>query len=167
MHKSFPPIETDSSRVLILGTMPGAESLRCREYYAFPQNAFWPIMAELLRFETDLQYTDRCEKLREANIALWDVLKSCRRQGSLDSEIRNETPNDFVDFFKNHREIRTVFFNGGGAERLFNKHVIKNLPEQCTQLTLNKLPSTSPANARLRFNEKLELWRVVMEALIA
>ena len=167
MLKSFPPVETPKSRVLILGTMPGVESLRRQEYYAFKHNAFWPIMDELLGFDARLSYEDRCDRLRAGNIALWDVLKSCRREGSLDSGIRDEMPNDFAGFFRKHPDIHTVFFNGGGAERLFKKHVRSTLSEDIQTLTFHRLPSTSPANARLRFEQKLEQWRIVLKALEA
>ena len=165
MLTGFPPVETSSSRVLILGTMPGAESLRRQEYYGFAHNAFWPIMAELLGFEPGLPYSDRCEKIARAGIALWDVLKSCRRKGSLDSDIRNETPNDFAAFFENHSKIEAVFFNGGNAQTLFKRHVLTELPHLEDRISFHRLPSTSPANARLRFQQKLQKWRKITELL--
>jgi hypoxanthine-DNA glycosylase len=150
---------------LILGSMPGQVSLAAGEYYAHPRNAFWPIMTALLGFAPDSPYAERTAALKSAGIALWDVLASCERPGSLDSAIDRESSaiNDFVGFFRSHPEIRHVFFNGGAAEFIFRKHVpgAANL----FALTLARLPSTSPAHAGLSRGAKLDQWRPVLEAL--
>lgn len=163
--RSFPPIAAPDARVLILGSMPGQASLAAGEYYAHPRNAFWPIMAALLGFAPDSPYAERTAALKSAGIALWDVLASCERPGSLDSAIDRESLaiNDFVGFFRSHPEIRHVFFNGGTAESIFRKHVpgAANL----FALTLARLPSTSPAHAGLSRGAKLDQWRPVLEAL--
>ena len=128
--------------VLILGTMPGSESLRQRQYYAHGPNAFWKIMA-VLGIEGE-SYEQRCMRLTKAGIALWDVVESCERTGSLDSKIRNPRPNDIGAFVDRHPELRLVIFNGKKAEDLFSK--------LCDTLASNvdavRMPSTSPANAR-------------------
>ena len=165
MLYSFEPIETAESRLLILGTMPGRRSLEMGQYYAFAHNGFWPIMQDLLRWPGDLSYSDRCDRLRNSRVALWDVLHSCRRTGSLDSSIQAESiePNDFVTFFESHRKIRAVFFNGANAEKFFRQKVIGGLPDWVVQLHFERLPSTSPANARHTQGEKRAAWRVILD----
>jgi double-stranded uracil-DNA glycosylase len=163
MHvHSFPPIESADSRVLILGTMPGKASLRAGQYYANPMNAFWRIAGEILAFDASGAYETRASMLVTAGIALWDVLHSCTRASSLDSDIVSGSIvlNDFETFFASHRSIRRVCFNGAKAESLYMRRVrplIKNPPE-CEYV---RLPSTSPANASMRFAEKLRAWRVI------
>jgi hypoxanthine-DNA glycosylase len=161
----FPPIARPDARVLVLGTMPGVASLAAGEYYAHPRNAFWGIMAALLGFDAAAPYTERATALRDAGIALWDVLDACRRPGSLDTAIEPETivVNDFAGFFAAHPRIGHVFFNGGKAAELFRRHVgAAVLP---AGVATRRLPSTSPTNARLRFADKLEAWRVVATAV--
>jgi double-stranded uracil-DNA glycosylase len=159
---SFPPIADKGSRVLILGTMPGKASLRERQYYAHPQNAFWRIMGEILGFDPASHYAMRVAAVRAAGLAVWDVLKSCRREGSLDSAIDQSSlvPNDFAAFFAEHPRLRRVCFNGAAAEALYLRHV---RPRLAGGLTLNylRLPSTSPANASWSQAQKLDAWRAV------
>jgi hypoxanthine-DNA glycosylase len=151
--------------VLVLGTMPGVASLAAGEYYAHPRNAFWGIMAALLGFDAAAPYTERATALRDAGIALWDVLDACRRPGSLDTAIEPETivVNDFAGFFAANPRIGHVFFNGGKAAELFRRHVGAGVPP--AGVATRQLPSTSPTNARLRFADKLEAWRVVTTAV--
>ncbi|MFA5941978.1 MAG: DNA-deoxyinosine glycosylase [Sinimarinibacterium sp.] len=160
---SFPPIEDERARILILGSMPGRESLRANQYYAHPRNAFWPIMGEISGALPALPYEQRALKLRAAGIALWDVLASCTRPGSLDSDIAPDSihPNDFAAFFKKHPHISRVYFNGSMAELSFRKHVLPHLGHLA--LLLERLPSTSPANASLRFEQKLEAWKTILD----
>ncbi len=156
---SFPPIIAPDARVLILGSMPGVESLRRAEYYAHPRNAFWPIMAELLRTESPADYAGRCRLIRENRLALWDVCGSCEREGSLDQRIREPVPNDFEALFVEHKGIRQIFFNGAKAEELFRRLVAA--PKG---VGLTRLPSTSPAHT-MRYEEKIAAWRAVARAL--
>jgi hypoxanthine-DNA glycosylase len=158
--RSFPPIAESDATVLILGSMPGKESLKQNQYYAHPQNAFWKIMGELVGAKRELPYEERLLKLTAAHIALWDVLKTCEREGSLDSDIQNETANDFAAFFKSHPLITHVFFNGAKAEQSFNKFVLGN--QKLPALTFQRLPSTSPAHAGMRYAEKLRAWRAAI-----
>jgi len=158
----FPPILPETPRILILGSMPGEESLRQKQYYAHPRNAFWPIMGVLFGAGSDLDYTQRTERLRAAGVALWDVLKHCEREGSLDTRIRaaSEVPNAIAPLLARHATIRRVVFNGGKAAAAFRKHVIPELSAQVLQrLVLIQLPSTSPANARMTREEKCREWR--------
>ncbi|OGS92877.1 MAG: DNA-deoxyinosine glycosylase [Gallionellales bacterium GWA2_59_43] len=160
--RSFPPIADANARILILGSMPGKESLRANQYYAHPRNAFWPIMGELAGAAPALPYEVRTLKLRAAGIALWDVLDSCTRPGSLDADIDPDSihPNDFAAFFEAHPHISRVYFNGTMAEQSFRKHVLPHLGH--LTLRLQRLPSSSPANASLRFEQKLEIWKTAI-----
>jgi TDG/mug DNA glycosylase family protein len=158
--RSFPPVGDDDASVLILGSIPGKESLKQNQYYAHAQNAFWKIMGELVGAHPQLPYAERLQKLTASRIALWDVLKTCERQGSLDSEIQNETANDFASFFKKHPHITHVFFNGAKAEQSFNKFVSGK--QALPPLILQRLPSTSPAHAGLPYAEKLQAWGAII-----
>ncbi len=159
----FPPIVSDNARVLILGTMPGVESLRQQQYYAHPRNAFWPIMATLLGYNLTTDYSQRKQYLLSNDIALWDVLQSCFRLGSLDAAIEQSTiiVNDFSAFFSAHPKLSVVYFNGGGAEKLFQRYVLKELSGQFPELIYQRLPSTSPAYAALSFSDKLAAWQAI------
>jgi len=156
---SFPFIARRDARVLILGSMPGEASLQAGEYYAHPRNAFWPIMRELLGFAATASYGERVEALRRGGIALWDVLQSCRRAGSLDSDIESGSivVNDFPSFLAAHREISLVCFNGVTAERTYLRHVAPEMARKGIAHAL--LPSTSPAHAALSLADKVAAWR--------
>lgn len=165
---SFAPVVTPTSRVLVLGTMPGAASLAKQEYYGFPHNAFWRIMAALGGADGGAdgvpeRYADKLELLRRTGIALWDVCHSCRRTGSLDSNIVDEAPNDIAALLAAHPSIRAVAFNGGPAYRLFKKHI--GLDTIGEGRALLPLPSTSPANASWSYERKLAAWSALREWL--
>lgn len=159
--QSFPPIETADARILILGSMPGEASLRAGQYYAHPQNLFWRIIGELLGIDPGAPYEQRVTALKSAHIALWDVLHTCRRKGSLDSAIDGESlaPNDLAAFIRNHPQITRVFFNGAKAEECYRKQVRPNI--ESASIEYLRLPSTSPANASISYERKLEAWRAV------
>jgi len=160
--QSFKPIADPGARLLILGSMPGEASLAARQYYAHPRNAFWPIMGGLLGFDPLAHYAKRVQALQRAQIALWDVLKSCVREGSLDSRIDRDTlvPNDFRRFFHAYPGITRVCFNGAMAEATFRRHVLPSF--DASRVELVRLPSTSPAHASLSFEQKLEAWRAMV-----
>lgn len=148
--------------------MPGQRSLDEQKYYAHPQNAFWFIMGELFSAGPELPYRERCERLRVARVAVWDVLQSCQRQGSLDASILRDSiiPNDFSTFFQNHSRIQHVFFNGARAHEIFSRTVGPSLSDALqNRLNLHRLPSTSPAHASLNKKEKLDKWRLLLSAL--
>lgn len=153
---SFPPVADRTAKILILGSMPGIKSLNANEYYAHPNNAFWKIMGELVGAHPLLPYEQRLEVLKQAGIALWDVLRSCTRAGSLDADIKHEQANDFTTFLADHPHITHVYFNGAKAEQSFRRLVVgkQTLPT----LTSQRLPSTSPAHAGMRYEEKLREW---------
>ena len=162
---SFPPIENPAARVLVLGSMPGVMSLRLQQYYGHPQNAFWRVMGEVLGFDATAGYDERVRALLKRKVALWDVLASCVREGSLDSNISPTgiLVNDFAAFLKTHPHVQRVCFNGAKAESLYRKQV---LPHLATKRVIEylRLPSTSPAHAGTRFAEKVRAWRIVARA---
>jgi TDG/mug DNA glycosylase family protein len=160
---SFPPIASRTSRVLILGTMPGKVSLRERQYYAHPQNQFWRIVGEILGLDSASPYEARVASVRSASIALWDVLKSCTRKGSMDSAIEasSAVPNDIAGFLSEHPQIRRVCFNGATSEALYMSHVRPRLAAN-REVQHLRLPSTSPANAALPFAAKLKAWQAIV-----
>lgn len=162
--QSFPPLLGVEPRALILGSMPGAASLRAGQYYAHRQNRFWPFMGTLVGASTELPYSERCVRLTDAGIALWDVLALCQREGSLDSAIRDDTaqPNEFASLFARHPSIRTVLFNGAKAENSFLRFVAPNV--SAVGVTHRRLPSTSPANASQGTDYKLAMWRDALQA---
>jgi TDG/mug DNA glycosylase family protein len=159
--RSFSPIAGRNARVLVLGSMPGRRSLEARQYYAHRQNAFWRILGRLVGFEPAAPYGARVRALKAARIALWDVLHSCVREGSLDAGIEDEAANDFRAFFRDHRAITHVFFNGTKAEASYRRHVLGAIE---LPLRYRRLPSTSPAHASLPFARKLAAWRAILKA---
>jgi len=163
--RSFAPIADRRARVLILGSMPGRASLQAGRYYAHPQNVFWRIASDLLRFDPEAPYRTRVKALGTARIALWDVLFSCVRDGSLDARIERETANDFGAFFRDHRSITHVYFNGAKAEASFRRHVLGRIGVR--NLSYIRLPSTSPANASMTYEQKLNAWRAGMRGKAA
>ena len=159
---SFAPNSNVNAEILILGSIPGRESLKAERYYAHPHNQFWKIMATLLGFAPDMPYGDRLLTLQRHGIALWDVMHSCQRAGSLDASIEPDTieANDLAAFFQSHAAIRSVFFNGSTAQVTYNKHVLPCLP--ALPLHYTRLPSTSPAHASLSFDQKLDAWKSIL-----
>lgn len=165
MHaKSFPPIADRHARVLILGSLPGQTSLRMQQYYAQPQNAFWKIMGRLFGAGVELPYAERCRTLVRNGVALWDVCAAAERPGSLDSAIVTSSvvPNGFAAFIEALPQLRLVCFNGAKAAALYRRAVLPGLPAE-PLIAYRTLPSTSPAHAGMRFNEKLVRWSVVKQ----
>lgn len=151
---SFAPIADFQSKVLILGTIPGKESLKANAYYAHPQNAFWKIVFNLMDLPFSFDYQVRKNVLLQNKIALWDVLRTCERRSSLDNDIRMEEPNDIQTFLSMHPGVVKIFFNGKGSARYFRKYFSNiSLPNQV-------LPSTSPAHA-IKWEQKLAAWQVI------
>lgn len=168
MHsQGFPPIARRDARVLVLGSLPGQESLRRRQYYAQPRNAFWPIMGALCGAGPELPYRLRARRLAASGIALWDVCATAYRAGSLDASIvaGSVIVNDFGSFLARHPGIRLVCFNGRTAAALYRRHVLPGLGPEGRALPTLELPSTSPAHAALALGAKLERWRALAAAL--
>ena len=158
----FDPIVGPEPRVLILGTAPSEQSLREGRYYANPRNDFWSIMERLFAGGRPLEYAARIEMLKDAGVALWDVLAEAERVGSLDADIRSPVANDLAGFLRANPSIATVFFNGATAERLFQAHCAASLGGGAARFV--RLPSTSPANASISSALKLAAWQAVRAA---
>ena len=162
--EGFAPVEPECARILILGTLPGVESIRRGEYYAHPRNAFWSIMGELFGAGRDLPYPERLRKLAAHGVMLWDVLHAAHRPGSLDSAIhpRRLVPNDIPGLLARHPELKVIAFNGGPAERLFRRHVAKKCGNLLAGAELVRLPSTSPAHASKSAGDKRDTWKAML-----
>ena len=150
---SFPPILNQNSKILILGSIPGIKSLEMQQYYAHPQNKFWKIICEIFSEEFTSDYSERIKILEKHHIALWDVIDNCERKGSLDSEIRNEEANKIGELILNYPNIKVIFCNGQKSY----KNLLRILSNDF-HLPIIALPSTSPAHASLKYEEKLVSW---------
>lgn len=154
---SFPPIIGVSCHTLILGSMPSVTSLEKHQYYGHKQNDFWPMMFTFFEESYSDEYTAKQQLLLQHRIALWDVLASCEREGSLDSNIMCEVPNDIARLIAQYPTINYILFNGGKAYQSFKKYFPNLLAEkQCF-----RMPSTSPAYT-MKKEEKREQWRKIL-----
>lgn len=159
----LPPIVSDNTRLLVLGSFPGVASLACQQYYAHPQNHFWKILqaiwpARPMAMGMDMEsYEKRSDWLLARGLGVWDVYASCEREGSLDTAIRNPQANDFSRLTRRCLQLRGIAHNGGESFRHAKCTATLGLP-------VYKLPSTSPANARWSFERKLAAWREVVAA---
>lgn len=156
----LPPVADKQSRILILGSMPGKESLRRQQYYGHRHNAFWKLMHALLREPYVQDYQARLDMLLKYGIALWDVIKSCERKSSLDAHIRNPVVNDFGSFFAEHTKIAHVFFNGAKACDTFMRYAGREF----AGLSFTRLGSTSPAHT-VPFDERRKDWQRILPYL--
>ncbi len=158
---SFAPLVGEGAGVLILGNMPGVVSLEQHRYYAHPRNAFWRITAALFGFDALAPYEERVRRLTDAGVAVWDVLASCRRPGSLDASVEpaSMVANNFDAFFAAHPTIERVYFNGAAAARNYQR-LVRTAPS----LPAVRLPSTSPAHTA-PFETKLAAWRHIVEPI--
>jgi hypoxanthine-DNA glycosylase len=155
--EGFPPVVDDIAELLILGSFPSVLSLAAGQYYGNPRNAFWPITSALFGFDADAAYEIRLAALQSHGVALWDVLHTCRRDGSSDAKIdmKSLVVNDFGRLFATYRKIERVYFNGRAAERLF-----EGLVDVDAKVRYQLLPSSSPARA-MPAGQKLQAWRPV------
>lgn len=141
--KSFNYSASDDAEILILGTMPGDESLRRQQYYGHPRNLFWKIMGHMFNFDNSAtSYDSKLDILKQNKFALWDVLSECKRKGSLDSNIETAStePNNFPMFLRVHSNIHSIFFNGKKAEELFRRLVIKKCLLNDFSLNFHSMP---------------------------
>lgn len=136
--------------------MPGMDSLKYNEYYAHPRNAFWKLMFDILQTNFSSDYNKKQKLLFDNKIALWDSLASCYREGSLDSDIIEEKPNDIQAFLNTHPKITHIAFNGKSSQHFFNRY-IKGIT-----LPTVTLPSTSPAYV-ISYEKKLNEWKVIKD----
>ncbi len=154
MIQSFEPLVFEDTQILILGSIPGEKSLQQFEYYANKNNSFWKILFTLFNTEYSENYTDKINLLKMNKIGLWDTVFSCERVGSSDSSIKNVKVNSIADLCSNFQNIKYIAFNGKSAEAFFRKY-IGDIPN----ITFLSLPSTSPANAQMNFETKLNNWK--------
>lgn len=162
MKQSFPPLIDADSEILILGTLPGEDSLKLTQYYGHSRNQFWRLIGACIGVGECLHhadYSDKCATLLAHRIALWDTVQTATRQGSLDSNIRHRVDNDIPQLLTQYPNIHHIAFNGKQARRFFKKHE-KNLPRT---FILSDLPSSSPAYT-LAFAHKYRAWQAVLMA---
>ena len=159
--KSFEPSIDNNSKVLILGSMPGIKSLEKQQYYAHPQNRFWKLMGIICNVSNlhECDYDLKLKTLLKNNIALWDVIKSCKREGSLDSDIKNETVNNLRNLLKKYPNIKTICLNGGKSFIAFKKY----FPDLLQKYNCHKMLSTSPANARYSLDVLVKEWSLRLQ----
>jgi hypoxanthine-DNA glycosylase len=155
MRIGLPPVVDDGARVLLLGSFPSERSLEVGEYYANRRNQFWSLTAAVFGFDAQLPYEERIDVLLGHGVALWDVVHSCRRVGSMDAKIDRSTliVNDFGPLLSRRGGIERIFVNGLTALELFTAHVHTELPAV-------RLPSSSGA-LPMSFADKLARWREV------
>ena len=155
----FPPLYDAESRILILGSFPSVKSREAMFFYGHPQNRFWRVVSTVLGCDCPRTIEEKQQMLHAHHIALWDVIASCRIEGSSDSSIRDAVPTD-LSVLLAHAPIRAVFCNGQTAFRLYGRY-----QEQEIGLPATLLPSTSPANAAYSIPRLLESWSVILPAL--
>jgi len=149
----LPPIADSHTRLLVLGSFPGAASLAAQEYYAHPRNHFWPILSALWALDLQrLSYAERVQAMQARGLGVWDVYRACRREGSLDSAIEDAVPNDLAGLVTSLPSLRMIVHNGGESARAMR--LTRSLG-----IAVQRLPSTSPANASWSFERKLAAWR--------
>ncbi len=152
----FPPAMQADARLLILGSFPGEASLAAQQYYAHPRNQFWRLLSAVLDDDlAALGYAQRLARLAQHRIGLWDVIIACEREGSLDASIRRAQVADFSVLHQGFPELTTIAFNGKTSGRFAPQF------EAAGFRTL-VLPSSSPANAQLSFEQKLVKWRALL-----
>ena len=154
---AFDPVFDGESRVLILGTMPSPKSRELGFYYSHPRNRFWPVLSKIFGEEIPKTPEEKQNFCLRHKIALWDVLKECDIEGASDSSIKNAVPND-LSVILNSANIKAVFTTGGTAGKLYKK-----LIEPKTKIPAKVLPSTSPANAKVKFDELCEKYKIISE----
>ncbi|WP_308637270.1 DNA-deoxyinosine glycosylase [Paenibacillus silvisoli] len=163
---SFPPEIGAGARVLVLGSMPGAESLAKQQYYANARNHLWRVVYGLFGLTPDEEYEDRLAFAKARGIALWDTIASCQREGSLDANIREELPNDIPGLLAEYPSVRCIACNGTKSYDTFRKNFGSLLEQH--GITLLKLPSTSPipTPAMRTTEDRIEAWRILLPYLI-
>lgn len=162
---SLPPVVDHRARVLVLGSMPGAASLREQRYYAHPRNLFWPMMQRHLGIDAATPYPERLQALRDCGVALWDVLAACQRRGSLDGAIdrASEQPNDVPELLAEAPCIEAVLLNGARAATMFRRHLEAACLHRRAGLRVLRLPSTSPANQSIPLAQREAAWSTIAD----
>ncbi len=163
LKRSFLPVVNNDTRLLILGSLPGDQSLKQKQYYGHPQNRFWNLMAAVIGLDLlALEYQARLQTLLSYGIGLWDVVEQAKRNGSLDSHIRDHSPNDLAGMGNALPNLTTIAFNGATAARLG----LKALGQSADSFHIVKLPSSSSAYT-LSYSEKLEVWQRLSARLLS
>ena len=159
----FEPIAAPDAKVLILGSLPSIKSLQKHEYYGNPQNTFWRVMGELFDAGPEIPYAHRVEKLMHHRIAIWDVLLSSKRPGSMDAaiDLASATPNDFQMFYDEHPMLEMLCFNGKRAAQLYERLVVPQGISTTDNIKFRTMPSTSPAYASMKLDEKTRHWSAI------
>ena len=157
MERSFilhpiPPVFDSTSRILILGSFPSVKSREAMFFYGHPQNRFWPVVADVFEEPVPMTVPDRKAFLVRNHIAAWDVIASCRIEGSSDASITDVTVNDLRPILE-AAPIRQIYVNGKTAEKMYQKYTQPVTGRPCICL-----PSTSPANAAWSMERLVEAW---------
>jgi hypoxanthine-DNA glycosylase len=154
MHHCFPTVTRSDTRILVLGSLPGAISLARQRYYAHPQNQFWRLIGSVIdRDLASLPYDARLEALLDAGVGLWDTVAAATREGSLDADIRLHEASDLAALAATLPGLRAIGFNGGTSARIGRRQLAG-----VTAFALIDLPSSSPAYASLSFEKKRDAW---------
>ena len=154
MHHCFPPVTRTDTRVLVLGSLPGAISLAEQRYYANPRNLFWRLMSDVIgRDLVPLAYEDRLAALLDAKVGLWDTVAAATREGSLDAAIRLHQASDLAALAAASPDLRAIAFNGATSAKIGRRQL-----GSAPGLALIDLPSSSPAHASLSFEKKRDSW---------
>lgn len=149
------PVIGRDTRLVVLGSFPGAMSLALQQYYAHPRNHFWPILSALWGVDlTAMSYPQRLVELKSRGLGLWDVYAACRREGSLDTSIEAAQRNDLASLVRRAPQLQAIAHNGGESAKSMRHTLALGVP-------VVRLPSTSPANASWSFERKLQVWREV------
>lgn len=150
------PVISTQTKLVILGSFPGQQSLSTQQYYAHPRNQFWPLLSAIFNHDLyALTYKERLQAVLDYGLGIWDVYATCQRVGSLDSAIKNGIVNRLEQLRQHAPSLQAVAHNGGLSWR--NASCIKEL-----DVAVYRLPSSSPAHARMSFAEKLQIWRAVL-----
>lgn len=153
-RSSFAAISDSDTEILILGSLPGERSLSENRYYAHPRNRFWKLILRIIESADPGNYEERLDLLLRSKIGLWDVVRSGKRKGSLDSNILEAIPNDLSGFISAHGSLKIIAFNGKKSQELYDKNF-----KRANHLKYLSLPSSSPANASFSFDQLFESWR--------
>ena len=159
MSRCFAPATTPHVRLLILGSLPGEQSLVKQQYYGHPRNQFWRLIGERLCIDlTRMHYEERLHCLNAHNVGLWDVVASAVRPGSLDKDMRDIETNPLGGFIRQFAALEAIGFNGGTAARIGRRQLVQTpLNAAGTALALIDLPSSSPAHT-LAYAYKTQAW---------
>lgn len=159
VYHTLKPIYNKDSKILILGSIPSPKSREIGFYYGHPQNKFWRILSDVLNQDLPQTIPEKKNLLLQHHIALWDVLESCEINGASDSSIKKPVPNNLKDII-GKSSIETIFVTGKKAEQLYNKFCLKDTNIPCIYL-----PSTSPANASIKYSELKKAYQIILNYL--